>query len=218
MPFGVYQILNEVNGNIYIGSTSRNFEQRWNEHLSALLRGIHHSCHLQNAYLKYGKNAFRFSIVEVVDKPEDVISREDYYIKLLKPEYNICPNASSCLGRISSEEHKKNMSISQKGRVFSPEHRKKLSIAHMGKKLSEERREKLLNSLYGNMHTLGYKHSAETIKKLRERRLSEETKAKISMTLIGNQRSMGYKHSEETRAKMRDGQRLRRLKERPHEN
>jgi group I intron endonuclease len=53
--------------------------------------------------LKYGYSNFRLEILEYCDKLS-AIEREQYYIDLLKPEYNICLRAGSSLGRITREE------------------------------------------------------------------------------------------------------------------
>ena len=50
---GVYQIVNELNGHRYIGS-SKNIQHRILVHRSALRRNSHHSIYLQNAFNKYG--------------------------------------------------------------------------------------------------------------------------------------------------------------------
>ena len=48
---GVYQIVNELNGHRYIGS-SKNIQHRILVHRSALRRNSHHSIYLQNAFNK----------------------------------------------------------------------------------------------------------------------------------------------------------------------
>ena len=51
--------LNTVNDKRYVGSAV-NFGARWKEHRHVLKRGTHHSCHLQNAWVKHGEDAFVF--------------------------------------------------------------------------------------------------------------------------------------------------------------
>jgi len=46
-------------------------------------------------------------------KPD--LEREDYYIKLLKPEYNILQKAGSSLGIKRSDETRAKMSLAKKG-------------------------------------------------------------------------------------------------------
>ena len=57
------------------------------------------------AILKQGYSNFRLEILEYCTK-ENVISREQYYIDLLKPEYNLNSTAGSRLVSIHSKEKK----------------------------------------------------------------------------------------------------------------
>ena len=52
---------------------------------------------IHKALLKYGYSEFRLDILEYCDGKE-VIYREQYYLDLLKPEYNILKTAGSSLG------------------------------------------------------------------------------------------------------------------------
>lgn len=83
-----------------------------------------------------------------------------------------------CNGRfikshIVPDEWKNNLKKVHKGKHYSPEteFKKGLIPWSKGRKLpplSEKAREKISISLLGNTHTLGYKHSEETKRKLRE--------------------------------------------------
>lgn len=84
---GIYMIINILNGNRYIGS-SKDIQQRLQTHRSNLRHNHHHNEHLQNAWNKYGEKNFDYSILEFCE--ENIrISREQYYVDTLKPEYNI---------------------------------------------------------------------------------------------------------------------------------
>jgi len=63
---------------------------------------------IHKALLKYGYSKFLLEILEYCD-PSDVLVREQYYIDVLKPEYNILKKAGSSLGfnHITSGEEKK---------------------------------------------------------------------------------------------------------------
>ena len=52
---------------------------------------------INKALLKYGFSNFKLEILEYCDL-DNVIEREQYYINLLKPEYNILDTAGSSLG------------------------------------------------------------------------------------------------------------------------
>lgn len=60
---GIYSITNSVNGKIYIGYAS-NIRSRWSYHKNRLDRNTHDNAYLQNAWDKYGKDAFSFSVIE----------------------------------------------------------------------------------------------------------------------------------------------------------
>lgn len=100
--------------------------------------------HLQNAYNKYGREAFEFEVLEIIDIDdsikENLLMREQFWIDNLKPAYNILPVAGSNLGYHHTEEtkqstkgvkksesHAKHIREGQKGRVLSEEHKAKLS-------------------------------------------------------------------------------------------
>lgn len=99
---GIYQIKNKTNNKSYIGSSSRlNF--RWKRHLTDLKCNIHHSLALQRAFHKYGHDNFEFIILENCDE-DKLIEREQYYLDILLPEYNICKVAGNCAGVKHTEE------------------------------------------------------------------------------------------------------------------
>lgn len=168
--FGVYKITNLIDGKFYVGSTGKSFTQRWYQHRRTLPKG---KTHLARAYQKYGPENFEFSILEVCVNREDCIPREQYYIDNLKPEYNINPKASSCLGRKASEEEIEALRIRMRARMESnpeekerlkamagnwlgkkrpprtAEHTEKLRQVHLGRKQSPEEIEKRRQSLLG---------------------------------------------------------------------
>ena len=66
------------------------------------------------ALLKHGYSNFSLSIIEYCSIKE-IYKREDYYLNLLDPEYNILQKAGSSLGYKHSEEARKKMSIARTG-------------------------------------------------------------------------------------------------------
>jgi group I intron endonuclease len=62
MTFGIYSIRNTVNGKQYIGSAV-NMAHRWKLHVCKLLGARHHSSLLQNAWNKYGADAFEIRVL-----------------------------------------------------------------------------------------------------------------------------------------------------------
>lgn len=141
---GVYCWTHLESGKKYVGSSVdlyRRFMQYYN--IKYITRGAKSSL-ICKALLKYGYSSFKLEILEYCN-PSEVIAREQYYIDLLKPEYNIL---------------------------------------------------KVAGSLFG------YKHSPESLEKMREIALnrSDETKAKLREAALGKT----YKHTEETKIKLRD--------------
>jgi len=98
---GVYQILNIVNNKKYIGS-SLNIYTRFHEHISNMNYNHGHNAHLQAAWNKYGEQNFEFSVIEFCS-PENRLIREQYYIDLYKPEYNLSLNVKGNLNRVVTE-------------------------------------------------------------------------------------------------------------------
>jgi len=141
---GVYRWTNIESGKFYVGSSIdlyRRFMEYYN--IKYLTRTAKSSL-ICRALLKYGYSKFKLDVLEYCD-PSSVIEREQYYIDMLKPEYNIL---------------------------------------------------KVAGSLFG------YKHTPESILKMREIALncSDETKAKLREAALGRT----YKHTEETKMKLRD--------------
>lgn len=89
---GIYKITSP-SGKVYVGS-SRNIEARWYRHKHDLKAGKHHSPPLQRSHDKYGVDGFSHEILEVCDVA-DLINKEQHYIDLLKPEYNVASDAST---------------------------------------------------------------------------------------------------------------------------
>ena len=84
---GIYIIQNTINNHVYIGS-SINLKQRFSQHRSTLRNNTHKNKHLQSAWNKYGEKNFEFIIIEHISNIKKVLSRENRYIRLYKPEYN----------------------------------------------------------------------------------------------------------------------------------
>lgn len=75
---GIYCIENIINNKKYIG-LSRDIMRRWLEHYSELNKGNHINAYLQQAWNLYGKDAFKFYIIELCNS-EELSNRERYYI------------------------------------------------------------------------------------------------------------------------------------------
>lgn len=84
---GIYCIINIYNNKRYVGSSKCISSRLW-KHRSMLRHNNHDNQHLQNAWNKYGEGKFDYYILEKCQE-EVLEDREQYYINMLNPEYNI---------------------------------------------------------------------------------------------------------------------------------
>lgn len=158
----IYKIRNLVNGKFYIGSSVKVLS-RWYLHKYRLKKGDHDNLYLQGSFNKYGSENFIFEIVEYVHDINSLISREQYFIDTLVPEYNLCKHAGNVLGRKHSEDTKQKMSISiSRAKKGKPSHRK-------GSKYTPEQYERIVTA--------------------NRRPWSDERRLKHRLALIGKKRS-----------------------------
>lgn len=145
---GVYCIKNIITGDMYIGSSVNCLYTRWKDHYTLLKTNKHHNRHLQNAVNKYGIYLFIFGVLEYCDI-DLCISREQQYIDVWHPKYNIALIAGNTkgikktqeainktiafhTGRKRSEESKQCMREARKGMLLSEEHKKNIGLASKG--------------------------------------------------------------------------------------
>ena len=136
---GIYRWLNNLNGNSYVGSAVN---------LAIRLRSYYNIKELKrnprpikDALLKYGHGNFTLEILEYCPIKSNM-EREQFYIDLLIPEYNILRNAYSVLGYKHTQETINKL----KEKIISPEHKIILSSIHTGKVVNEDTRKKLADA------------------------------------------------------------------------
>ena len=120
-----------------------------------------------------------FKVLEVVEDKKDLIQREQYYLDILKPEFNMCSIAGSQLGIKRSKEFKEKVSQRNKGRVLSEETKRKKSEAMKLYWSENKDKYEILRSINKNKT---YKHKEESIEKMKlnnTRRLSDIIISKI---------------------------------------
>lgn len=83
---GIYKITNKITNDFYIGS-SKNIKERWNSHRRSYHWKNNPKTPLYKAIHNYGLENFLFDIIEECMQ-DDLLSREQYYINTLKPQYN----------------------------------------------------------------------------------------------------------------------------------
>lgn len=145
---GIYSISNKRNGKVYIGSAV-NLRQRFFKHRHDLRKGNHHSIKLQNAWNKYGPDAFSFDVIETINDKENLASREQFWIDQLKAatraNYNILPTAYSRLGSKHTKKTKAKISKSRTGitPIYSNPEEKNRKAAESNK-IPEEKRAEII--------------------------------------------------------------------------
>ena len=193
---GIYVIENATTHDVYVGS-SNDVDKRWKTHFRELSKGTHHSIFLQRAYNKYGRDAFTSFVIEhVVPERTALIEREQYWIEVIHPTYNMNPLATNNAGIPATpetrahllkyasmphtEESKRNQSEGMK-RAWAnktEEERQAFSEKASLRGISESTRQGARKA------QLGKKQSEETIEKrmknMRGRVVSEETRANMS--------------------------------------
>lgn len=147
----IYKITNEKSGKFYIGSAI-NFNRRMREHKKNLNAQKHCNPILQSSFNKTGIEWFTSEVLEIVEDPQELIKREQYYIDTLNPYINIQRIVESTnLGRkfVWSEEQKAAHKKRMKEYVFTDEQRQWFSEFHKGRKRSKETCKNISKALTG---------------------------------------------------------------------
>jgi group I intron endonuclease len=138
---GIYLWFNTINDKYYIGSAqhlTRRFMQYYSDkYLTKTSLLIH------KALIRHTHDKFSLYILEYCDI-KDLIEREQYYIDLLIPQYNILKIAGSSLGFKHTLETLNKISVTKTGYKISEEHNKKRNDASKGEN----------NPFYGKNHTI----------------------------------------------------------------
>lgn len=127
----VYAIRNTVSGKVYIGS-SCDIRRRFRTHRGHLEKGKHHNGRLQDAWRKYGADAFVFEVVEDVEAAGLVARETDLLREALGSAagtYNIIelplePGRKPC-----AEATKAKIRAANTGYQHTPEAKAKMSAA-----------------------------------------------------------------------------------------
>ena len=180
---GIYKIRNMINKKVYIGQTDR-LNEREREHFYRLERCVHHNEHLQKSYNKYGKEVFKFEIIELTEDLDDrelywlneyggLNSNNTYNFKDPKTkewsEYTKVKQSKSMLGENNpnygnkwSEEQKEKLSKMKKGKTLED---------RIGKERAELAKQKMSKSQKGR------KHPEEVKEKIRQANIGENNPA-----------------------------------------
>ena len=142
---GIYKITCKSNGRFYIGS-SCNINKRLSDHKNKLRKNKHHNPKLQNSFNKYKEVDFLFEIIETCSK-EELLKREQYYINVLKPKFNISLTSfapmtgrkhnSTTLKNFKNRPVPRGENHYKFGKSWTPGQRKKILQSRIGVKRSE---------------------------------------------------------------------------------
>ena len=185
---GTYKITNIVNNKIYVGATTL-YKRRFKQHVDSLSKNKHSNCHLQNSYNKYGKDAFVFEVLEVVNEnvKEKLQEKEQVLLDLY---WDGCINCYN-IKKAAKYNYSRSM---PKGRKLTKEHKQNISKSQMGKSLSQEHKNKISENAKNNPNY-----------GMRNKRCSDLHKKRISKSRLGKKHWFyGKKKPEETIAKMRN--------------
>ena len=154
MKSGIYSILNNNTGKIYIGQ-SKDINRRFNDHKRELVKNIHSNHYLQSSWNKYGESTFSFNVLEYcpisclnesevwwIDFFESMDRTKGFNLKsggnsnivfsdeTIKKMRETQSRIKTWSGRHHTDETKKKISKSKKGVKFSETHKKNISLHH----------------------------------------------------------------------------------------
>jgi group I intron endonuclease len=202
---GIYYIYNKVTNKIYIGSSCQ-IGKRWKRHQKDLDKGIHHNIYLQRGFNKHGNTSMEYHIIVGGVEKENLLTLEEFWIRLLVPEYNIGgvgggdnfsnhPDKEKLIevnkvnlqkirdaGKVPTTgkgDKNPNWRGGISGKNFCGCGNKKEVKSSLCKKCSNSNREGALNSFYGK------KHSEETKQLLSEKRTGREVPS-LQKSLVGD--------------------------------
>ena len=151
MTCGVYEIVNNVNGNRYVGS-SVNIESRWKGHLRELRRGTHHAHHLQHSFNKYGEDAFQINVLLECERDCLIVNEQEEMDKGY--DYNSSPSAQNTLGLKLTDEQRSKASAAKKLLYETDEaYRNHVNTMSVGKPKPDHWKRKMSERLLGTSHT-----------------------------------------------------------------
>lgn len=145
---GVYQFINLLTGNSYVGSStnlSRRFGQYFNYNY---ISPVNRRNIIYSSILKNGYSNFSIIILEYCEI-KDTLNREQFYIDIIGPTMNILQRAGNSLGCNHTEETKAKMSVAKSG-----EKNPMLSIDRTGTH----------NPMFGKIHTAQTKEKMSIVK------------------------------------------------------
>lgn len=127
---GVYALVNNINGNAYIGSAVDLYDRMRDYHQARYLAN-RTSLVVVRAINKYGMENFTLVVLQFTTA-EDAVASEQVWLDSHNPEYNVSPTASSTLGVLHTEQGKLKIKQPMTGKARSQEVREAMSIRQTG--------------------------------------------------------------------------------------
>lgn len=165
----IYKITNLIDGNVYIGQTRKNAEERFKEHCRDAVSGRLDTA-LAKAIRKYGPDNFSVDEIEAVESEDKMGEREAYWIERydsVRCGYNMTAGGDG--GNTYSNKTPEEMRII----------REKIRISKLGKKNPHHKKVKCLNILTGEelhfdtvrecMEHFGEKHNSFIIRRCKRK-------------------------------------------------
>lgn len=191
---GIYISINTHSNRIYVGKTTINFQERWNEHVRLLLQQKHFNKFLQNDYDKC-KNELdhddflEFHVLEIMENftQEEINKKEEFYILSIFDKQKYCYNFKkrinekerSCYSKTPKETKKKQSENSKKMWNDPVWKEKQISVITIGKnkpksiQINSQNVKKLWQNeeyreknLKSRKPKKNFRHSKETIEKM----------------------------------------------------
>lgn len=162
MARGIYKIINVVNNKFYVGSAV-NLSRRRARHFSELRNNRHSNGKLQNAWNKYGEQAFVFVVVEVLSEDADLLSAENVWLKehvgkdycynlgvdAAAPHLGMSGELSPTWGYRHTEEAKAKIAAASAARVQTEEEKAKRRKSMRGHHVASSTKAKISAALSG---------------------------------------------------------------------
>lgn len=175
----VYEFRNLITGRRYVGSSIHS-HVRWNRHIRELEQKRHGNPKLQNAWNKYGSDAFVFQVLETLENATEEALRsleQNYLADAVATGYNLSLEATAPMGRRKhSKATRDKMSKSHTGLSNTPEANRKIGEANSRRVITPEFRAKRaeigrrrLGKKYSPVSEQARKNIAEAARKRKSR-------------------------------------------------
>lgn len=101
----LYELVNKITKEGYVGITHRSVKKRWQEHLYELRGNRHGNSKLQNAFNKYGESAFEWIIRQTFETLEELNKAEQEVLEKEKDRlYNLAPGGNAFFHYLANKQ------------------------------------------------------------------------------------------------------------------